>query len=75
MVTADEYDAFIEIHLSPLPFRCRLVNAIRYLLGYRSKWGDFQEIILSPETALELGDRLIEWSQNDKYIFQPNDVF
>jgi hypothetical protein len=75
VVSADDEDAFLEIHLSPLPFWNRLYTAARYLLGHRSQWGDFEEIVLTPETALELGDRLIEWSQNEGQTFQPNDFF
>ena len=62
VVTAEGDDMFIEIHLSPLPFRNRLENAIRYLFGYRSRYGDFEEIVLTPETAFDLGDSLLEWS-------------
>lgn len=75
VVSADEDDAFLEIHLSPLPFWRRFRNAASYLLGRRSQWGDFEEIILTPEMALDLGDRLIGWAQDESQIFQPNDVF
>jgi hypothetical protein len=75
VVSADENDAFLEIHLSPLPLWNRLRNAVGYLLGRRSQWGDFEEILLTPEMALDLGDRLIEWAQRENAVFQPNDVF
>lgn len=74
IVSADESDAFIEIHLAPLPIWQRIWNAVRYAFGHRSKYGDFQEILLSPETALYLGDQLVNWA-NGPTEFQPNDVF
>lgn len=74
-VCADEEDLFIEVHLSPLPFWKRLGNAIRYVLGRRSPYGDFDEIILGPNDALDLGDRLTEWASGESVAFLPNDVF
>lgn len=75
VVTADLTDVMLEVHLSPLPFWQRVGNAIRYVFGGRSKYGDFEEILLSPIEALDLGDRLIEWSTGESVAFQPNDVF
>ena len=74
IVTADDDDLFIEVHLSPLPFFERLKHAVQYLFGYRSRWGDFDEILLNPETALMLGDKLVEWAGGENRGFQPNDV-
>ena len=75
VVTADDEDLFIETHLSPLPFFERLKHAVQYLFGYRSRWGDFDEILLNPETALMLGDKLVEWSGGEPNVFTPNDVY
>lgn len=75
VVSADEEDLFFEIHLTPLPLWGRVKNAIRHVFGRRCKYGDFEEIILSPEMALDLGDRLVEWAQGASNVFQPNDVF
>jgi hypothetical protein len=74
-VCADEEDLFIEVHLSSLPFWERVKNAIRYVFGQRSPYGDFEEIVLGPEEALDLGDRLVEWSGKGSIAFLPNDVF
>jgi hypothetical protein len=74
-VCADDEDLFIEVHLSTLPFWKRLGNAMRYVLGRRSPYGDFEEIILGPEDALDLGDKLTEWASGESSVFQPNDVF
>lgn len=43
----DESDwVFVSIHLAPLPFWKRLWHGIKYIFGYRSRYGDFDEIIL-----------------------------
>ena len=74
VVSADGEDLFIEVHLSSVPFWSRVKNAVRYVLGRKSKWGDFEEILLSPKQALELGDELVKWSGEENQAFQPNDV-
>jgi len=75
VVSADDEDAFIEVHLASAPFWSRVKNAIGYILGRKSKWGDFEEILLSPEQALDLGDKLVEWAQGESVVFMPNDVY
>lgn len=75
VVSADDEDLLIEVHLSSAPFWTRLRNAIRYVLGRKSKWGDFEEILLSPDQALDLGDKIVEWAQGESNVFHPNDVF
>ena len=75
IVSADEDDLFIEIHLAALPFWKRLWHAFNYVVGRKSKWGDFEEVLLSPETALDLGDKVVEWAKGESQVFQPNDVF
>jgi hypothetical protein len=74
VVSAEEEDLFIETHLAPLPFFERLKHAVRYLFGYRSKYGDFDEIVLDARTALDLGDYLVRWAEGDTYEFPTNDV-
>jgi hypothetical protein len=75
VVSADEDDVFIEVHLAALPWWKRLGHAFNYVIGRKSKWGDFEEILLDPATALDLGDKLTEWAQGESKVFQPNDVF
>lgn len=75
VVTPAEDEIYLEVHLSPLPFWKRVRNAVRYVFGRRSKYGDFEEIILSPSQALDLGDTLIEWAELESgKVFEPNDV-
>jgi hypothetical protein len=75
IVSADKDELFIEVHLAALPFWKRLWHALNYVIGRKSKWGDFEEILLDPATALDLGDKVIEWAQGESQIFQPNDVY
>jgi len=75
VISADEEDVFIEIHLASAPFWTRVKNAVRYVLGRKSKWGDFEEILLSPGQALDLGDKLMEWAGGESVAFLPNDVY
>lgn len=75
VVSADDEDLFIEVHLASAPFWARVRNAVSYVLGRKSKWGDFEEILLTPEQALDLGDKLIEWSGGQSSVFTQNDVF
>lgn len=74
-ICADEEDLFVEVHLAPLPFWKRVKVAIGYIFGKRSAYGDFEEIVLGPEDALDLGDKLVEWASGESSVFQPNDVF
>jgi hypothetical protein len=75
VVSADEDDVFIEVHLAALPWWKRWGHAFNYVIGRKSKWGDFEEILLDPATALDLGDKLTEWAQGESKVFQPHDVF
>lgn len=74
VVSADDEDFFIEVHLAPLPFWGRVRNSLRYLLGKRCKYGDFDVMLLSPSDAVTLGDTLIEWAQGEVSTFPQNDV-
>jgi hypothetical protein len=74
IISADEEDFFFGVHLAPLPFWGRVRNAVRYVFGKRCKYGDFEEIMLSPASAVALGDTLIEWAQGEVTAFPQNDV-
>jgi len=47
-------DCTIEIHLSPLPIFQRLMRAIKYVFGFRSRYGDFDEIVIDRSRALQI---------------------
>ena len=58
----------VEVHLSPLPFWRRLINGIKYIFGHRSKYGDFEEVILNRNHAaamLDISD-VLRTIDNDK---------
>jgi hypothetical protein len=74
-VCAEDEDFFLEVHLAPLPFWRRLRNAVGYVFGRRSRYGDFEEVLLSPADALDLGDKLTEWASGESYEFRTNDVY
>jgi hypothetical protein len=75
VVSADDEDLFIEVHLAALPFWSRVRHAFNYVLGRKSKWGDFEEILIDPDTALDLGYKVVEWATGESRGFQPNDVY
>ena len=44
-------EMYVEIHLRQQPFFKRLWKAIKYVCGFRSRYGDFDEFMWSYETA------------------------
>lgn len=42
---------YVEIHLVPLVWYKRLWRGLKYIFGHKCKYGDFEEIILSPKHA------------------------
>ena len=44
-------DVYCYIHLVRLPFWERVKNGIKYIFGYKSKYGDFEEFIFNPKDA------------------------
>lgn len=46
----DDYPCvYVSFHLNTLPFFKRLWLGIKYIFGYKSKYGDFSELILRPK--------------------------
>lgn len=61
MVTTDPEDeiqeCWIEVHLNPLyGFWKRTWLAIKYVFGYRCKYGNFNTVIIDRENAVKLRD-------------------
>lgn len=50
----DDPWVYVTIHLRKFPFWKRLVNGVKYIFGHRSKYGDFDEIILTPDHCKQL---------------------
>ena len=64
-VEGDEYDVTIGMHLEyPCGFWRRLVKAVQYLCGLPSKYGHYDVVILNRNTAMGMGEHLIELAQN-----------
>ena len=53
-------DVYVDIHLVKLPFFKRLWYGVKYIFGYRSKYGAFDEIILTKKHKQTLS-RVIQW--------------
>ena len=51
ILSKDEDGYFVSIHLAPHNFFTRIFYAIKYVFGYRSKYGDFEEILLSKDAV------------------------
>lgn len=45
---------YCTIHLCPLPFFQRIKLAIKYIFGYRSKYGNFDEFLLTEQHVKQL---------------------
>lgn len=41
----DENQVYANIYLADLPIGKRILNAVKYIFGYKSKYGDFEEFI------------------------------
>ena len=59
---ADEPDyIYIEFYLNQYPWYKRVWIAIKYIFGYRSKFGEFGEFIFTSEKAKEFKDFLAKF--------------
>jgi len=53
----DDLDlGYIHVHLAPRPFWERLRIAVRYIFGYQSKYGAFDEFIIGPNNINKFKD-------------------
>lgn len=50
----DEEEAYLTIHLNKKPLLKRIKYAFKYIFGYQSRYGAFDEIILNPDDADKL---------------------
>lgn len=54
----------VAIHLKHLPFHKRLWHGIKYIFGHKSKYGDFDEIIIAPKDVDKI-KKVVEWLETD----------
>ena len=53
-------DVYVEIHLAKLPFLKRLWYGVKYIFGYQSRYGAFDEVIITKEHLPKL-KRVVKW--------------
>lgn len=46
--------AYLMIHLNKLPFFKRLIHGLKYIFGYKCKYGDFEEFIIDDKNVNKL---------------------
>lgn len=64
-----EIDFFsFQVHLTKLPVLKRLVVAIKYLLGFQSSIGAFEEVVLSQSQVEKLRDSLTNYLEETKNV-------
>ena len=59
----------MSIHLVSGSFWKRLINGIKYIFGYKSKYGDFDEFIFKPlhgDSLIQIGVELKQYQNNDE---------
>ncbi len=57
-------DVYVSYHLRKLRWYERLWNGIKYIFGYTSIYGDFDEMILKPEDAPKLR-KVVKWLESN----------
>lgn len=62
---------YAHIHLTNTNFWSRLIGGIKYIFGYKCKYGNWDEFIFSPSQAMkliEMGNKMkiTEYVQTDK---------
>lgn len=67
VIQKDEEDKvlYCSIHLSPLPWYKRLINGIKYIFGYRCKYGDFDEFLFD-EKHIDKLKKMINFLNKNK---------
>ena len=56
---------YCSIHLSPLPWYKRIVNGVKYIFGYRCKYGDFDEFLFDKKHITKLNQMLNFLNENE----------
>jgi len=64
----DEEEVYLSIYLSPLSFPKRVLNAIKYIFGYKSMYGHFSEILLDQVSQLRLAKALEHHIKTSKNV-------
>lgn len=59
----DEPEVYMSVHLNKLPLLKRIVCAIKYIFGYKSKYGDFDEVIIGKDEIHKF-EKILEFMKN-----------
>lgn len=67
VIQKDEEDKvlYCSIHLLPLPWYKRIVNGIKYIFGYRCKYGDFDEFLFDKKHITKLNQMVNFLNENE----------
>lgn len=60
----DDCELYVTVHLAPLPFWKRVKNALRYVFGRRSRYGDHEEVIVDESSAFILLELLTRYGRD-----------
>ena len=58
-----EPEVYMSVHLNKLPLLKRIVCAIKYIFGYKSKYGDFDEVIIGKDEIHKF-EKILEFMKN-----------
>ena len=61
---ATDDDVYVSIHLCKLRWYERLKNGLKYIFGYTSRYGDFDEIIITKKYTAKL-KKVVKWLETD----------
>lgn len=54
IMSKSEGEIFVTIHLKPLSLYKRVINAVKYIFGFRSIYGEFTEFIFNEKDSDKL---------------------
>ena len=64
----EQGEVTLQTHLKTLPFWERLGNAFKYLFGFKSRYGDFDCLILDKDSVPVLKKVINRLSKNVRYL-------
>lgn len=61
----EDDELYCEVHLSDQPFFRRLWGGLKYIFGYKSRYGNWDNTIFSPENCKKLRDYLNKYHKDE----------
>jgi hypothetical protein len=62
---------YVHIHLTKKPFWERVKYGFKYIFGYQSRYGAFDEFIFNPEDADKL-QKVVDYLKPEGYLLKNN---